>query len=161
VHARAAAEAERGATLRDRTRLWVGAALTVLLLPACSGDRPPVVTIVLDGQTQTMAARVTCTDQPDGRLLIFAAPPNANGKRLIRALLTRGYRIAVVTVGIRLADVAGFTDDAAALTATKVDDTYNINGRMPPDRTRTDWLQFEIEVTCQRYERKDQPLVAP
>lgn len=125
-------------------------ALSALLVACAPGDLPNV-TVVLDGQSQTLKAAVTCTDQPDGALLIFAAPPNSRGKKLVRVLLSRDFRLVVHSVGIRLDDIAGFTDDSDALTATKVDDTYDIVGRMPPDAARADWLGFEIEVTCAAY----------
>jgi hypothetical protein len=83
------------------------------------------------------------------RLLINAAE---DGKKLIRVLLGQKNRLVVEAAGFRFMDVNGFTDDSNEAWATKVDGTYTISGRMPPEGGQTAAHQFKIEVTCLQVE---------
>ena len=69
---------------------------------------------------------------------------------LFAGVATRG-RLVVEAVGIRDGDVQGFTNDSDDMIATKVDDVYDVSGRMPPAVGASDWRQFKIEVTCPGY----------
>jgi len=124
-------------------------ALVLVTLVSCSSNRESseVTTVVFDGQTQTITGQVTCTTQPDGKLVILAA----DGQKTVRVLLSRAHQLVVDKVGLRIPGASGFTDNSSEVWATKVDDNYTINGRMPPNTGETTWHQFEIETTC-RYE---------
>jgi hypothetical protein len=128
--------------------LAASAALVLVTLVGCS---PPAddTTVVFDGETYTINGPVTCTAQPDGKLLIYASPPvEERAKKIVRVLLTHEHRLVVEQAGFRFLDVRGFINDSSELWATKVDNTYTISGRMPPDVGGTAWHQFKIEVTC-------------
>ncbi|HYR13874.1 MAG TPA: lipoprotein LpqH, partial [Mycobacterium sp.] len=87
----------------------------------------------------------TCSAQPDGKLVILAAD---GVQKTVRVLLRREHRLVVEKVGLRFLDVSGFTDASSEMWATKVDNTYNIDGRMPPNTGEMTSHQFEIETTC-------------
>lgn len=131
-------------------------ALAVLLFAAVAGCAPDrgvsEVTVVLDGDIHTMDAKVTCTEYPGGQLLILAAPPAQTGsKKIVRVLLATRGRFVVHAAGIRYGEVQGFTNDSDQMIASKVDDVYDISGRMPPDIGAQEWRQFKIEITCPGY----------
>lgn len=115
---------------------------------ASNGKSSDVTTVVFDGQTQTINAHVTCTTQPDGKLVILAAE---GGRKTVRVLLSRAHHLVAEKVGIRILGASGFTDNSGEVWVTKADDTYKINGRMPPNAGETTWHQFDIEARC-RYE---------
>ena len=73
-------------------------------------------------------------------------------KKLIRVRLGQENRLVVEAAGFRFNAVNGFTNDSNEAWATKVDNTYAISGRMPPDDGQTAAHQFKIEVTCARVE---------
>jgi hypothetical protein len=130
--------------------LAASAALLVTLV-SCSSNRgsSDVTAVVFDGQSYSINGPVTCTTQPDGKLLIYASPPAEEGaKKMVRVLLRQKHRLVVEKAGLRFLDVRGFTDDSSEIYATKVDNTYRISGRMPPNIGETAWHQFEIEATC-------------
>ena len=136
------------------------AASAVLLLVStvgCSVSRgsSEVTTVVFAGEQYTITGPVACGIQPDGKLLINAPsdPRTHGGKKLIRLLLTEGYPLVVEAAGFRFLDHRGFTDDSREMWGTKVDNTYTVSGRVPPDDGGTAWHQFTIEVTCQRTEK--------
>ncbi len=126
------------------------ALLLLVSLVSCSFNRgtPDVTTVVFDGQTQTITGQVTCTTQPDGKLVIFA---DDGEKDMVRVLLRREHQLVVEKVGLRIHDARGFTDNSNEVWASKVDDTYTINGRMPPNGGEAAGHQFKIETRC-RYE---------
>lgn len=127
--------------------LACSAALLLLTLVSCSSNRgsSDVTTIIFDGQTHTITGDVTCTAQPDGKLVILAAD---GVQKTVRVLLRREHHLVVEKVGFRFLDASGFTDDSSEVWATKVDNTYKINGRMPPNTGEVTFHQFEIETTC-------------
>ena len=127
--------------------LACSAALLLLTLVSCSSNRgsSAVTTIVFDGQTQTINGQVVCTAEPDGKLVILAAD---GGQKTVRVVLSRQHQLVVEKVGLDIPGASGFTDDSGEVWATKVDNTYKINGRMPPNARETTWHQFEIETTC-------------
>lgn len=130
--------------------------LAVLLCAAVVGCGPDAelsqVTVVLDGDVHIMDAQVTCTEYPGGLLLILAVPPaHTGGKKTARVLLATSGRLVVEAVGIRDGDVQGFTNNSDDMIASKVNDVYDISGRMPPDTGAPDWRQFKMELTCPRY----------
>jgi hypothetical protein len=132
--------------LPGRPALAVGVLLLVTLL-SCSVDRGPseVTTVVFDGQSQTIDGPVTCTTQPDGKLVILASD---GGQNTVRVLLRRDHQLVVEKVGLRSGDARGFTDDSSAVWATKVDDAYTINGQLPPNTGEVTPHEFKIETTC-------------
>ena len=140
-----------GLTATGKPVLAAGAALLLATMVGCSSNRgsPGVTTVVFDGQTYTINGPVSCVEQSDGGLLINAAD---GGKKLIRVLLGQQNRLVVKAVGFRFLAVGGFTDDSNETWATKVDGTYTISGRMPPDDGQTAAHQFKIEVTCAEVE---------
>jgi hypothetical protein len=104
-----------------------------------------VTTIVFDGQSHTLTGPISCTAQPDGKLVILAT---GSGRNTARVLLSRSHQLVVEKVGLRIPGASGFTEDSGAMWATKVDNTYQINGWMPPNAGETTRHQFEIETTC-------------
>jgi hypothetical protein len=131
--------------------LAASAALLLVTLVGCSSNpgSPAVTTVVFDGKTYTINGQVSCVNQPDGKLLINAAE---DAKKLIRVRLGQQNRLIVEAAGFRFMAVNGFTDDSNEAWATKVDGTYTISGRMPPDDGQTAAHQFKIEVTCAEVE---------
>jgi Mycobacterium 19 kDa lipoprotein antigen len=128
--------------------LVAGGALLLVTLLSCSVNRGPseVTTVVFDGLSQTINGSVTCTTQPDGKLVILAAD---DGQDTVRVLLRRDHQLVVEKVGLRVGDARGFTDDSSAVWATKVDDAYTINGQLPPNPGEVTPHQFKIDTTCQ------------
>jgi hypothetical protein len=126
----------------------IGISLAMML--SCSPDLGPTeeTRVVFDGQSQTINGPVTCTSFPDGELVILATGASHN---TVRVLLRRENRIVVEKVGIRIGNLSGYTDDLGDMWAIKVDDAYDINGRMPPNAGENGWHDFEVDVTC-RYE---------
>jgi hypothetical protein len=123
------------------------AALLLITLVSCSSHPGPpgVTTIVFDGQSQTLNGPINCTAQPDGKLVILATD---RGQNTVRVLLRRAHQIVVEKVGLRVPGANGFTEDSGEMWATKVDNTYRINGWMPPNAGETTRHQFEVETTC-------------
>jgi Mycobacterium 19 kDa lipoprotein antigen len=130
--------------------LATSAALLLITLVGCSSNPGPagVTTIVFDGQSQTLNGPISCTAQPDGKLVILATD---TGQKTARVVLSRAHQLVVEKVGIRIPGASGFTEDSGQMSATKVDNTYQINGWMPPNAGETARHPFEIETTC-RYE---------
>lgn len=128
--------------------LTAGTALLLVTLVGCSPDLgPPQDTrVVFDGQTYTIHAPVSCAMGQGGTLGIFAT--TERGKKLISLSLSSDYPLVVESVGFRHFDVRGFTNNADHAWATKVDNTFTISGRMPPDEGEPGWHQFNIDVTC-------------
>jgi hypothetical protein len=143
--------------LAGQSVLAASAAVLLVTLVSCSsnGGSSGVTTIIFDGQTHTINGQVTCTAQPDGKLVILAAD---GGQKSVRVLLRRAHQLVVERVGLRFLEASGFTDDSSEVWATKVDNTYKINGRMPPNTGEMTWHQFEIETTCRS---ELPPLYAP
>lgn len=127
------------------------AAFLLAMLVGCSAndEKPGESTVVFDGKTYTIKAHVSCANQADGTLLINAAD---GGKKLIRVQLGQENQLVVKAAGFRHMAVNGFTNEPNEAWATKVDGTYTITGRMPPDDGQTTWHQFKIQVTCARIE---------
>jgi hypothetical protein len=130
--------------------LATSAALLLITLVSCSFNPGPagVTTIVFDGQSQTLNGPINCTAQPDGSLVILATD---GGQKTARVVLSRAHQLVVQKVGLRVPGANGFTEDSGQMWATKVDDTYQINGWMPPNAGETARHRFEVETTC-RYE---------
>jgi hypothetical protein len=63
-------------------------------------------------------------------------------------LLRRQHQLVVEKVGVRIGSTRGYTADSGNMWATKVDDAYTINGRMPPDAGEATWHDFTIDVRC-------------
>ena len=47
--------------------------------------------------------------------------------------------------------MAGYVADPREVTATKVDDAFTFNGRMPRTRGSPQWHTFRIETNCPGY----------
>jgi hypothetical protein len=121
-------------------------ALAALVICSCNRETPSETTVVFDGRTETITGVVKCTAQPDGRLLILVNQDG--GKKTVRVVLSTRGRLVVERVGLRYDDAAGFVADPREVVATKVDDTYNFSGRMPPNPGEVQAHQFEIETAC-------------
>jgi hypothetical protein len=131
----------------DQAVLTASAVVLLVMLVSCSSNGGPsqITTVVFDGQTYTINGQVSCAMSHDGKLVINAA----DGRRkLIRVVVTRDHPLVVEAAGFRHLDVRGFTDNSNEVEATKVDNTYTISGRMPPEPGETARHQFKIEVTC-------------
>ena len=144
-----------------RGALSAAVAVPVALVAGCSAESGEQTALVFDGQSYTIDGPVSCTRQVDRRLVIIApvAPKwgggvPGRGRRLIRVELTDEARILVKQAAIRIDDIRGFVNDPAEMWATKADNTYTINGRMPPAQGETGSHQFKIEVTCSVVEQK-------
>jgi hypothetical protein len=122
------------------------AGLTALAICGCARGATSVTTVVFDGTTQTITGKVSCTAQPDGKLVILVS--EEGGRKSIRVLLGHDARLVVHKVGLRYLDAAGYVADPGEVVATKVDDTYTFTGRMPPNPGEKEWHLFEIEATC-------------
>ena len=127
------------------------AAVLLATLVGCSADpgTPGETTVVFDGKTYKINGPVSCVTQSDGKLLINATEGN---KKLIRVLLGQENQLVVKAAGFRHMAVNGYINDPNEAWATKVDGTYTITGRMPPEDGQTAWHQFKIQVTCERIE---------
>jgi len=130
----------------------VSAAVAVLFLAGVVGcDKGPdiVTSIEFDGATRTIKTpKVICTKQPDGGLVILAQD---TPRRSVRVQLTQHGRLVVQKAGLRHEGMAGFVADSREVSATKVDDTFTISGRMPPNPGESQWHTFKIQTTCPAY----------
>jgi hypothetical protein len=139
----------RTATRRINAAAPIGAALLVGFVAGCARSPDIVTTLVFDGQNHTITTnRVSCTNQPDGRLLILV---DGGRTQTIRVVVDQRGRLVVERAGLHYQDLAGFVADPGEVVATKVDDTYNFSGRMPPKAGEVQWHAFEIETTCPSY----------
>jgi Mycobacterium 19 kDa lipoprotein antigen len=129
-------------------QLTVAGAFLFVALPGCSFNPGPieVTTVVVDGEAQTINGPVTCTAQPDGKLVILAV----DGRKRVRVLLQREHQLVVQKLGFRVGDISGFTDSSADMWATKVDDVYTINGQLPSNADTLARQNFTVTVTCRR-----------
>ena len=126
------------------------------ILVSCTGNAPLVdTTLKFDGEVRTISTGdVTCTQIPDGPLIILVQDGAERSVRIV--LHTRG-RLVVERIGLRHHELAGFVADPAEVDAVKVDDTYTVSGRMPPNEGETQWHRFEIVTTCPRYDAPPRP----
>ena len=113
------------------------------MLAGCS-EPTQDTTVVFDGQAYTITAAVHCQITRAGTLAINAG----KGKELVSASLVREPRLVVQSVSFRHFDVRGFTDNPADVTAANVDDTYTLEGNMPPGEGEAAWHHFAFDVTC-------------
>lgn len=110
--------------------------------------------VVFDGQSRSVTGRIACETLPNGNLLI-----TANGKdndRLL-VLLARHNQLAVEKVSLKVAGDHGYSANTGEMWATKVDDTYTVRGRLPPNEGETAPHQFEIHARCEYETRKPTP----
>ena len=142
-------------------RRVVAAALVLSPLVGCTTDASEPTTVVFDGETYTLEGPVSCVRQVDSRLVINApvAPRwgggiPGGGRRLIHVEMTEESRLVVKSAGIRINSIRGFANDPAEMWATKADNAYTINGRMPAADGETQAHQFRIEVTCSVVEQQ-------
>jgi len=128
------------------------ALLAVLLISACEAGTPTVTSIVFDGEPHSIdTGKVVCTRQPAGGGLVILAQGKSG--QLVRIQLTQVGRITVQKVGLRYSDgVTGFVADPQEITGIKVDDTYTVSGRMPPNRGESEWHTFKIQTACPGYQ---------
>src|SRR5262245_45597656 len=110
------------------------------MLVGCSAPTQET-TVVFDGQTYTITAAVVCAIRSDGKLVIRAG----EGKELVSVSLTREPRLVVESVSFRHFDVRGYVNDPAEVTATRANNTYTIDGDMPPEEGETAWHHFKFE----------------
>jgi hypothetical protein len=128
----------------------IGAALLMGMVAGCAGGPDIVTTLVFDGQNRTISTnRVSCTNQADGRLLILV---DGGRTQSVRILVDPRGRLVVERAGLHYQDLAGFVADPSEVVATKVDDTYKFNGRMPPKAGEVQSHAFEMETTCPSYQ---------
>ncbi|MGX9672140.1 lipoprotein LpqH [Mycobacterium sp. HM-7] len=136
------------------------ALLAVLLISACDGGTPIVTSIVFDGEPHTIdTGKVVCTRLPVGGILVILAQGKSG--QLVRIQLTQVGRIVVQKVGLRDGDAVDFIADPQEVTGTRVDDTYTVNGRMPPNRGEVQWHTFKIQTTCPGYQDAPQHDTVP
>jgi hypothetical protein len=133
----------------------IGPALLMVLVAGCARAPDIVTTLVFDGQNRTITTnRVSCTNQADGSLLILV---DGGRTQSVRIVVDRRGQLVVERAGLRYQELAGFVADPGEVVATKVDDTYNFSGRMPPKAGETQWHEFEIETTCPSYQDQAPP----
>lgn len=134
----------------EPTARAIVAVLIVVGLAGCNRGPEIATSIVFDGKSRTLTTKeVSCTRQPTGGLVIMVKD---GAKRTVRAQLTQEGRLVVQKVGLRHDDISGFVDDPREVSATKVDDTFTFNGRMPPNPGESQWHTFKIETTCPGYQ---------
>lgn len=80
---------------------------------------------------------------------------------MVRIQLTQVGRVVVQKVGMRDGDGPGFIADPQEVTGIKVDDTYTVSGRMPPNRVESQWHTFKIQTTCPGYQDAHPPDTVP
>ena len=143
----AAHTASMGGVSRTAQRVLAASTAIVATLVGCGDDEPEPqdTTVLFDGETYTIHAPVECV-MTNGNLGINATAER--GKTLISVYMTPNPPLVVRQVGFRHFDVRGFTNNSDEVTATKVDDTYTISGRMPPGEGERERHQFKFEVTC-------------
>ncbi|KRE26832.1 hypothetical protein ASG82_09930 [Mycobacterium sp. Soil538] len=128
--------------------LWT----VVLIAGALSGcERGPEVetSIEFDGETRTITTSdVSCTRQPDESVVILVSD---GPRRMVRMHVGQHRRISVLKVGLRHDDLRGFVADPRQVVGTKVDDTFSVSGRMPPNEGEVDGHTFSIETSCPSY----------
>lgn len=118
-------------------------------LTACARGTAIDTLITFDGDRYTITtAKVTCTRQPDGSLILLVFDKPA---RIVRMHLSQRGHIAVLKVGFRYDELSGFVADPDQMTGSKVDDTFTVRGRMPPTDGGRDWHSVTIETTCPTY----------
>jgi hypothetical protein len=124
----------------------VACATLAVALAGCS--RGPVIEtrVVFDGQARTITTdNVTCTTYPDGTLLILV---DGGKNEVVRVVVKQAGQILADRVGFRHHELSGFVADPREVEATKVDDTYRFQGRMPPNPGEVAAHRFEIETSC-------------
>ena len=122
--------------------LWGG-------LAGCQQGPEVVTSIVFDGESRSITTRkVSCTKQLDGGLVILAQDSPMHS---VRITLTQRGRLVVQKVGLRYEGMAGYVDDSREVNATKVDDTFTFDGRMPPNEGESQWHTFKIQTRCPGY----------
>lgn len=133
-------------------RTGLAAVLGTMLIAGCEADTPIATSIVFDGESHTIdTGKVVCTRQPNGGGLVILA--QGKSSQLVRIQLTQVGRITVQKVGLRYNDdVTGFIADPQEVTGVKVDDTYTVSGRMPPNQGESGWHTFKIQTTCRGYQ---------
>ena len=119
--------------------------LVLVVTAGCSPKPSEVTRIVLDGQPHSFTGGVRCFVQPGGDLLILANGPQ---HAMVRMLLSRQHQLVVDKVGFRVDDTRGFTDVADEMWASRVDDSYTINGHLPPNPGETAAHPFTMESRC-------------
>jgi hypothetical protein len=130
----------------------VGAVLLAGTLGGCARPREDIVTTIeFDGERRTIStANVTCTRFPDGGLVVLVS----DGRRhMVRLVLNDARRITALKVGLRHEDLTGFVADPDEMVGTRVDDTYAVRGRMPPNQGEIDSHLFSVETTCPGYRK--------
>ena len=114
-----------------------------------------MTSIVFDGETRSITTTdVVCTKQLNGGLVILVQDKPS---RTVRVQLTQRGRLVVQKAGLRYDDMTGFVDDSREVTATKVDDTFTLSARMPPNPGESDWHTFKIQTTCPGYQEAPPP----
>ncbi len=123
---------------------------TACTLLSCAGGGPEVVTsITFDGEPRTITTRdVSCVRQPDDSVVILVSDGR---RRMVRLHIGRHRQITVFKAGFRHDDLRGFVADPDAVVGTRVDDTYTVRGRVPPNDGEREGHTFSIETSCPRY----------
>lgn len=144
-----------------RSRAVTSGAVVFVTLVGCSANAHyEPTTVVFDSQSYTIDGPAACQRQLDGTLAINA-PSSTGGSKRIRVVLTDSSRLIVKSAGVRLGSLRGFSDVSDDMWATKVDDTYTINGRMAPDDGTTTSHQFKIETICIHIDQAVVPNLPP
>ena len=132
-------------------RTGLAAVLGTVLVAGCAAGQPIVTSIVFDGDTHTInTGKVVCTRQPTGGGLVILVQGKPG--QLVRIQLTQVGHIVVQKVGLRDGDATGFVADPQEVTGVKVDDSYTVSGRMPPNPDESQWHTFKIQTTCRGYQ---------
>lgn len=114
-------------------------------------EQGPVIdtTVKFDGQYRTIStADVTCTELPDGSLVILV---DDGPRRVVRVHLSRTGQLVVHRMSLRYEEFSGFVADPLQVEVMKGDDRYTFRGRMPPNKGERDWHRFEVRTTCPSY----------
>ncbi len=149
----------RGEGPTARSTASLVAVLVTVGLVGCTRGPDVVTSIEFDGKIGSIATKdVVCTKQLNGGLVILVIE---RPQRTVRVQLIQEGRLVVQKVGLRYDDMAGFVEDPREVTATKVDDTYTFNGRMPPNPGESEWHTFKIETSCPIYQNAPPPRMEP
>lgn len=120
-------------------------------LTGCERGTDIETSIEFDGERRTIVTtKVSCIRQPDESLVILVSE---RPTRTVRIHLSERGQIIVQKVGLRYEELTGFVADPAEMTGTKVDDTFTVRGRIPPNDDETDWHTFTIATTCPSYRK--------
>lgn len=117
-----------------------------------------MTSIEFDGKSRSIATKdVACSKQLNGGLVIVVAD---GPRHTVRVQLAQQGQL-VQKAGLRYEDMAALVADPREVTATNIDDTFTVSGRMPPNPGESQWHIFKIETTCPGYQDAPPPTLNP